>query len=282
MGGDKKQKRAREEAENERKRSQEAAQAERARGAAQKEEAIGLSALSPAEQASIERGFGLEEELAGLALSPEQQVQFGRAGTEDLVSLLTKQALGQVDVQTQRRGITTSGLAVEAGSRAAIEQALGVSQLVLQQAQQRSQFLRGVTSDVTGRGQAAQQRATAGGIQGLGLERGAQAGALQAQTGGLARGAEFEQFALQQPSSAQQIGSGIGKGLGLAASLALAPVTGGASMFLAPSILSGGGGASLTPNFFGGLSNIAMGRPGGSVPIGSQFGVRSTGNIPRI
>ena len=277
MGGDDKAKRARQEAENERVRSQQAAEEERARGAQAKQEAIDISALTPQEQASIERGFGLEESLAGLALSPEKQVQFGRAGTENLVNLLTQQALGQVETQFQRRGMGTSGLQVEAGSRAAVEQALGVSNLVLQQAQQRANFLQGVTSDVAGRGQVARGRQISGGLSGLGLEREAQAGALGVQAQGLRQGYGLEQTALAQPSTAQQWGSGIGQGLGLAASLALMPATGGASAFLAPSILSGGGGTSLTPNFFGSLSNIAMGRPSGSVPIGSQYGVRTSG-----
>jgi hypothetical protein len=236
MGGDKKQERAREEAEAERQRAQAAAEAERVRGKKAKAEAKEISALTPLEQESIERGFGLEESLAGLALDPERQVAMGQMGTEGLVNLLTQQALENVVTPTfQRRGLTTSGIAVEAGSRAAIEQALGVSQLVLQQAQQRSQFLQGVTADIAGRGQVARGREISGGLQGLGLERQAQAGALGAQTGGLQRGYGLEQTALAQPSTAQQWGQGIGQVATTGAMLAMMtnPATAGLSPALA-------------------------------------------------
>ena len=225
MGGDKKQKQAREEAE----RQEQQARAEGERVEARAGE---ISALTPAELASIERGFGLEESLAGLALDPQRQVAFGRAGTEGLVDLLTQQALGQVETQFQRRGLGTSGLAIEGGTRAATEQALGVAQLVLQQAQQRSQFLQGVTSDITGRGQVARQRQVGGELGGLQM-------GTQATQAGFQRGAEFQQFALQQPSTAQQWGQGIGQAATTGAMLALMPATGGASAFLAPSILAG-------------------------------------------
>ena len=262
MAGDK-EKEARQRAEQERVRTQQAAEAERGRGAVTAQRAEEVSAVSPAEQASIGRGFGLEQELAGFALDPQRFIEQAQPAVSGLVESLTQQAVegpGGLIGQFQRRGLTTSGLLPEAGSRAAVQQAIGVSQLVLQRAQQNAALLRGTTADVLGRGQQARTRAAGGALQGLGLERGAQAGALQAQTGGLSRAATIEERGVQRQAESQQgLGESIGGAFGTAAQLALllnpatAPI--GASSLLAQGSLLKQAGGPLT---FGqsGLSRI--------------------------
>ena len=111
----------------------------------------------------------------------------------------------------QTRGLTTSGLAIEGGSRAAVQQAIGVSNLVLQQAAQNAAFLGGVTSDILGRGAAAKGRAVGGGLTGLGLERQAQAGALDIQGAGLARASSREESALERAAAER---AALAKGIG--------------------------------------------------------------------
>ena len=256
MGGDK-EKEGRERAEQERVRTQQAAEAERGRGAVTAQRAEEVSGLSPAEQASIGRGFGLEQELAGFALDPQRFIEQAQPAVQGLVENLTQQAVegpGGLIGQFQRRGLTTSGLLPEAGSRAAVQQAIGVSQLVLQRAQQNAALLRGTTADVLGRGQQARGRATSGALQGLGLERGAQAGALGVQAGGIQRAAGIEEGALERASrESQALGTGIGSLVGTLGAAALAPATGGASLFLVPSLLGGAKSASGILEEAGGL-----------------------------
>ena len=158
------------------------------------------SQMTPEEKASRTRGFGLEEQLALGAENPQRFIDQARPGVEGLTENLTNLALGEVENRFQNRGIQQSGLTIEGGSRAAIEQSIGVSQLVLQRAQQNAAFLRGVTSDITNRGLSAQNRATSGALAGLGL------GANIGNQGALMNFQDFQQQGENERSQGGSIG----------------------------------------------------------------------------
>ena len=218
--------------------SKKRADEERQRATALSAKAQQVSKVSPLEQESIQRGAGLETSLAQGALQPQGFVDKARSSVEGLVQNLVKQAVegpGGLMGQFAQRGLTTSGLLPEAGSRAAVQQAIGVSKLVLDRAQQNAQFLRGVTSDVQGRGQVARGREISGGLTGLGFEN-----------QGLSRGAQIDQFGAEQQIAQQQaLGSLGARGLGSLGALALAGPTSGASLLAIPGLIAGQSSGSL-------------------------------------
>ena len=84
------------------KKEEERARAERERGAQAAGKAAEFGAVTPAEQASRARGFGLEAELAQQALTPQRAIDLAQPAVQGLVSNLTQHSaqiyLTQVEI----------------------------------------------------------------------------------------------------------------------------------------------------------------------------------------
>ena len=198
------------------KESRRIAEEERQRGAELAAQAKDISAILPEEQEALTTGIGRLGEITSLALQPERVTGAFEPLARGLVTSLTQQALeSSLIPEFQRRGLTTSGLLPEAGSRAAVNQAIGVSNLVLGQALNFLQTGLSGAQALTGVGETARGRQVSGGLTGLGFQQTAQGRALG-----------VEESALQRAQASQQaLGAGVGTLLGTGAQLALLPQT---------------------------------------------------------